>query len=151
MRDKDWKRLFLGALEDIEHQQAIRFHLRQIREAKELPERQAAAGAYGGFRRSTRAWARCRLATAMMQDLHITPTLHVAKFVMRQTFGMAVANELLNRRFAKHGRDATEKFMDDARKILATQASQVARYGGLYAWFCKVEQRTTRKISQRPH
>jgi hypothetical protein len=146
MLDKEWKRLFLGALEDIEHQQAVRFHLRQIREAEELPARQSAAGAYSGFRRSTRAWARSRLATAMMEELHITPTLHVAKFVMRRTFGMAVANDVLNHHFAMHGRDSTEKFMENARKILAAHLGQVARYGALYAWFCKVEHRTARKI-----
>lgn len=149
MRDRDWKRRFLADLDDINFQQAMRFHLQEIREAEDLPERQSAAGAYGGFRRNTRSRVRCDLARAMMEQLHITPTLHVAKFVMRQAFGMAASNEELDRRFAKTGRDATEKFMDEARKILASRPDQVARYGGLYEWFCRAEKRTARQIQQR--
>jgi hypothetical protein len=139
MRDGEWKRLFINALRDLDHVAAIKFHLEMIRTAETLPERQAAAGAYGGFRRVSRSWARCKLAGAMMDQLHITPTLHVAKFVMQKTFGQAAANDELDRRFAKRGRDATVKFMDEAREILAQRPDQVARYSGLYAWFCRAE------------
>jgi hypothetical protein len=146
MRDGEWKKLFISALRDLDHVAAIKFHLEMIRTAETLPERQAAAGAYGGFRRNSRSWARCKLAGAMMEQLQITPTLHVAKFVMRKTFGQAAGNDELDRRFAKRGRDATEKFMDEARKILAMRPDQVTRYTGLYEWFCRAEKNECTRI-----
>ena len=154
MGDREWKRFFLAEMTDVHYEQAVRFQLQQIQEAIGLNERQSAAGTYRRFRRITRNRARCILAKAMMEQLNITPTLDVAKFViakfvMQHTFGQTAANEKLDRRIPKRGSDISEKFMDEARTILTQRGDQVARYGGLYEWFCRLEDRTVERIKRK--
>ena len=141
---------------DVHYEQAVRFQLQQIQEATDIRAKQSAAGAYRRFRRVTRNRARCILTKAMMEQLSIPQTLDVAKFViakfvMQHSLGQTAANEKLDRRFPKRGSDITEKFMDEARTILTQRGDQVARYGGLYEWFCRMSSASNGNCSKENH
>lgn len=146
MKTSHFKSLVHGRFESDAYISAMQTHLSAIRTANTMKERQAAAGAYGGFRRAQRSWAKRVLAQELMTDMEITQTIHVAKYVMRVAFGQAIGNDDLDRYFATPGRDAKKKFMDEAEKAVAGTQVGVARYAKLYEWFVEEEARAASKI-----
>jgi hypothetical protein len=149
MRDTDWKRLVTNRHENVKFRRFMRSYIAEISEAAEADDIKAfprAVAYWGGFLRRERMGARITLAGELMAQLQIVPTLHVAKWVMRQTFGQAASNAVLDRVFAIPGRDATEKHMDAARSTLHQHQWQVARYRGLYRWYIAALRRTARQV-----
>lgn len=147
MRDRDWKERFRAWLYHPAYQfePVVRSMLLDIREA-EQKDRPALAASYGGFIRSHQGGARIILAKAMMEQLHITTTQHVAFFVMKEVFKSAASTEALNASFAKSGRTANERHMTAARKVVHARQDQVGRYAGLYRWYCRLLDRRLASI-----
>jgi hypothetical protein len=146
MKSSHFKSLVRSRFESDTYVSAMQDHLLAIRKANSMKERQAAAGAYGGFRRAQRSWAKRVLAQELMTDMEITQTIHVAKFVMRRAFGQAIGNDDLERYFAEAGRDAKKKYMDEAKNAVAGTQTGIARYAKLYEWFVQEEQQTAMRI-----
>ncbi|WP_371765582.1 hypothetical protein [Massilia sp.] len=110
--------------------------LKTIRTAPTASDRARYAGSFGGFLRSARSSARLELAEAMMKELAVETTQHVAFMLMKKAFGQAAKTATLDR-FAKSGRDASEKHMSEACAAAADKEHLVERYGGMYAWYIK--------------
>lgn len=104
------------------------------------PDRAAAAAAFGGALRRIRGEIRIEIAVEMMTLLDITPTVHVARAVMKTVFSQSVSGDLLVDRFAAPGRSASNKVMPDARKKLDTpEAEWLAKnFGEIYEWYTKI-------------
>lgn len=113
---------------------AIKAHSTAIRNAQDPSERAREAGRFGGFLRLTRSAARLALAEALIVELGVVPTQHVASMLMKETFGEAAETATLDR-FATPGRDASEKHMHEARAATVKHAAVLTRYGSMYAWY----------------
>lgn len=149
MRDDEWIYLCREHFKSADFEQTARDLLRAIREASEI-ERPRVAAQYGGFLRRERSHARVLLAGALMRDLAIEPTQHVASMIMLQAFDMAASTAELDR-FALPGRDASVKHMDRARAIVDGNPLVVARYALRYLWFCdELKQQIARLRGRRP-
>ena len=137
MRNREWKEYFRREMHDTEckFESTVQAMLQGIREA-EPKDRPALAASFGGFVRSHQSGARLVLAKAMMEQLHITTTQHVACMVMKTVFGTAASTNTLDACFAKSGRTANEKHVETARQALHQHPDQVKRYAGLYRWYC---------------
>lgn len=136
MLDREWKQYFkfgveVGGLFNA----AVADMLLEIQTASPK-DRPAYAASFGGFVRGCQTHVRIVLARAMIRELHITPTQHVASFVMRSVFGRAASTATLDQHFAVPSRDASVKYMDAARLILARRDVQAIRYARLYEWYC---------------
>jgi hypothetical protein len=112
----------------------VRDQLAAIHNATTTQEKARFAGRFGGYLRSLRSAARLELAEALMRELAIARTQHVAYMLMKQAFGEAAETATLDR-FAKPGRDASEKHMEEARVAAAAQPRVLARYAGMYHWY----------------
>lgn len=112
----------------------VQDQLATIRNAPTRREKGRLAGAFGGHLRVNRSGARLELAEAMMRELAVEPTQHVAYMLMKKAFGQAAETATLDR-FAKPDRDASEKHMKSARAAAAAQPSILRRYASMYKWY----------------
>lgn len=136
MRDTDWMGLCQRHFTAPAFEATVRQLLDAIRHASSATERARRAAELGGFLRRERSHARMLLAAALMKDLAIEPTQHVASVVMSKAFGTAASTASLDA-FALPGRDASEKHMTEARIALARCPEQVEAYGNRYSWYCR--------------
>lgn len=113
--------------------------LTRLFNASQPERRRALAAEYGGVLRMIRSKARIMFASALMNELHITPTITVAKYVMRTAFDEAVGSDALLENFADGERTAAEKVMGEARAILATEtaATTIANFSEAYEEYLK--------------
>lgn len=130
----EWVASCNGRFDSVEFAKAVQAHLAAIRDAPTIRERAREAGRFGGFMRATRSAARIELAMAMILELGVEPTQHVASMLMLRAFGQAAETATLDY-FATPGRNASEKYMDAARTAAAQQPSVIARYGQMYGWY----------------
>lgn len=145
VRDREWIRQFRAELSDGDFKSLVLSHLNSIRSAPPK-DRPAEAARFGGFLRSCRCSCRIKLAQSLIQELKITSTLHVAKYVMRHAFGEAVSNDDLKGYFARSGRDSTEKYMDDARRKVIAHPILVEQHARLYEFYCKALKKAVKKL-----
>ena len=124
------------------------------------PARAAAAAAFGGALRRIRSEIRIEIAVEMMTLLDITPTVHVARAVMKTVFGQSVSGDLLVDRFAAPGRSASNKVMPDARKKLDTPEAEwlEKNLSEIYEWYSTIALperviyiKSLRSLAQRKH
>lgn len=149
MRDHEWKQYFRRGFEDRGLFTAtVVGMLRDIRGASPK-DRPACSASFGGFVRNCRTHIRIVLARAVIEQLGITPTQHVASFVMKWLFGVAASTTTLDWFFADPGRNASVKHMKQARVLLGARGDQVSRYQGLYQWYCAELQRRIGRIRGR--
>jgi hypothetical protein len=147
VRDREWIKRFRAELEDDDFRRLVLSHLDRIRSAAPK-DRPAEAASFGGLLRSLRCRCRINLAQSLIGELKITPTLHVAKYVMRQAFGEAAANTSLQRNFAQSGRDATEKYMNAARRTVVAHPALIEQHSRLYEFYCNALKRAVKKLKQ---
>jgi hypothetical protein len=149
MLDREWKRYFRSGFEaGGRFTVTVAGMLRDIRAASPQ-DRPAYAASFGGFVRNCRTHVRIVLTRALIGQLGITPTQHVASFVMKSLFGVAASTATLDWFFADSSRDASVKHMSQARLILAQRGDQIERFRGLYLWFCAELQRRIGRIRGR--
>lgn len=136
MREHEWMAKCNARFDSVEFVKAVNAHLTAIREAENKREWAREAGRFGGFLRSMRSLARVELVEALIKELAIEPTQHVAFMLMKRAFGQAAETATLDH-FATPGRDASEKHMDAARAAATKRSEVVEHYGALYAWYLK--------------
>lgn len=144
METAQWKAISLAHFEDTKFRRAAADFLQAIWEASEKDKPRKAAE-FGGFMRRQRTMARLVLADALMTELGIVQTQHVANLVMTFTFGTAARTAVLDR-FAEPGRDAGDKYTKPARASLARRPDLVLHFSQLYNWFCQELKNQIRKI-----
>lgn len=134
MQMPEWVASCSGRFDSVEFAKAVEAHLAAIRDAPTIRDRAREAGRFGGFMRAMRSAARLELAKAMIRELEVEPTQHVASMLMLRAFEQAAETATLDY-FAKPGRDASKKYMDAARTAAAQQPGVIARYGHMYDWY----------------
>lgn len=136
MQFDQWIARCEGRFGSVEFVKTATAHLEAIRTAPDLRERAREAGRFGGFVRGMLSLARVELAEALIQELAVEPTQHVAFMLMKRAFSQAAETATLNQ-FAKPGRDASEKHMDAARAAATKRPDVIARYRKMYVWYDK--------------
>jgi hypothetical protein len=134
MQPHEWMTKCEQCFADPVFQAFVRDQLAAIHNATTMQEKGRFAGRFGGYLRSLRSAARLELAEALMRELAIEPTQHVAYMLMKQAFRRAAETATLDR-FAKSGRDASEKHMEEARVAAAARPRVIARYASMYQWY----------------
>lgn len=92
------------------------------------------------------ARARVALTHALIQQLQVVSTVHVARYLMRAACGQGVRNDWLVDAFALRGRRAVVKYMQDAVDALAAQPDLAPRYRAWYDWYRRLVARRVREL-----
>lgn len=138
MQDKEWIDRWHARLRAQPFTQAVNDHLDAIQEAESVTELGRRLGQFGGYLRRQRERTRLDLTEALIKELAVTPTFHVARMLMVECFGKIVHNEALVEWFALPGRTHdTQHLMDLARHALAKHPHARARYRGLHDYYGK--------------
>lgn len=95
----------------------------------------AFAAKFGAFLRRLRGDARLMLIESYMGAAGIEPTQTVAHHLMIMLFQRSADTSELSKRFAKSGRTASTKLMDDAMAAYEQNLELAAAYTKTYAWF----------------
>jgi hypothetical protein len=136
MNTRQWMRSKEALFRSVNFEKLVGVYLEAVHSATTRRDRHAAAGQFGGFLRRLRAEIRLSLTRDLLDELAIEPTQHVAFYVMSTAFSLTARTADLDK-FAKPGRDASEKHMHAARHAVFSQPQTVRRYGVLYEWYCK--------------
>jgi hypothetical protein len=110
-----------------------------------LPAIRAEQGRLGGLVRRIKTHGRVYLAGKLIEKLGIESTQTVAKKVMLAAFDQAASTADLTQSFAKPGRSANEKFVDQAMLALQNKSADVASCKADYEAFSA---RLVEKLSQ---
>jgi hypothetical protein len=153
MDDGAWIQVWMGVLRGPDFTDAVNACLDNIEEAETAQELGKHCGIFGGLLRRHREQARLGLAEALMRELRIEPTIHVAIMIMNDAFGQIAHIGEIDALFARPGRVRdTQHLMTQAkRKIAADKASSDAafeRYGKLYSRYTFIQKARVKEIKQ---